>query len=101
MNDDQRLRFAIAIGVFLFVGVGAGALLTRAHAPEAQAAQLSMPAVKEHRFEDGKMLVIQVPVTSLKNATEHQTCFVWRGAGADSLSCPNDRQTYSVDPPTR
>lgn len=58
-------------------------------------------ASKTHDLKDGELIVMQVPVTQLDRVTEHQTCYLWRdkATGSTSLQCPNDRQSYSVDPP--
>lgn len=54
-----------------------------------------------HDIERGQLVVMEVPITGAKRITEHQTCFLWRDSEykTASLQCPNDRASYTVDPP--
>lgn len=54
-----------------------------------------------HNTGGGQLVVIEVPITGAKRITEHQTCFLWRDSEykTASLQCPNDRASYTVDPP--
>jgi hypothetical protein len=54
-----------------------------------------------HNMARGELVVIEVPVAGVKRITEHQTCFLWRDSEfkTASLQCPNDRASYTVDPP--
>ena len=49
----------------------------------------------------GNVVVMDIPVKGVGRATERQTCFLWQpnAGGTQSFQCPNDRSTYSVDPP--
>lgn len=77
-------------------------MANNAHRSKVQA-PLSDKAVtsKKHALEDGEITVMQVPVTQMDKVTEHQTCYLWRDKETKnvSLQCPNDRQSYSIDPP--
>lgn len=61
----------------------------------------AIPASQAHAYPEGSLTVLSVPVNSNSKYTEHQTCFVWRDKEfkTASLQCPNDRQSYSIDPP--
>ena len=52
-----------------------------------------------HPLPMGQLTIIQVPVSRLRHATELQSCFLWREPGLASLQCPNDRNSYQIDPP--
>lgn len=97
MSAAQKIVALVAVLILAIPAVG----LWSSSQPPAQASQPAQASAKSYQFEDGKMLVIQVPVMALTKATEFQTCFVWQSGRSqrDSLSCPNDRSTYSVDPP--
>ncbi len=58
-------------------------------------------AEKTHNMAHGQLVVIEVPIAGVKRITEHQTCFLWRDSEfkTASLQCPNDRASYTVDPP--
>lgn len=48
----------------------------------------------------GEITTVNVPVRSMGDAREYQVCFVWRDGVTQSstMQCPNDRQTFTVDP---
>jgi hypothetical protein len=72
-----------------------------AKAPE-PAAKVRLDVVQTtHNIERGELVVMEVPITGSKRITEHQTCFLWRDSEfkTASLQCPNDRASYTVDPP--
>ncbi len=48
----------------------------------------------------GRVTVVEVPVGGLKHATEYQTCFIYTAGPAFGFECPNDRRSYTLDPPT-
>jgi hypothetical protein len=57
---------------------------------------------RRHSLPEGDMIVIDVPIPGVTRASEKQTCYVWRPTnGADSLSCPNDSRTITIDPPEK
>ena len=64
-------------------------------------AAMAVPATSRHPLEGGELHVINVPVSARGRHTEHQTCFIWRDQEfkTASLQCPNDRQSYSLEPP--
>lgn len=76
------------------------AACTPASAPR-PAAQVKVmaPTHVTYQISDGSMTVLEVPVSSLGRTTESQTCFLWRDASGSSLQCPNDRRSYTIDPP--
>lgn len=63
-----------------------------------------LPVVKEVKTIEvagGEITTVHVPVKSMGSVQETQTCFVWRDRVTQSstMQCPNDRQSYSIDPP--
>lgn len=64
-------------------------------------ATMALPAPTRHPLEGGELHVINIPVSTSGKHTEHQTCFIWRDQEfkTASLQCPNDRQSYSLEPP--
>ncbi len=88
--------------------VAAGTLiLSIVHSREQDRKTQSKPAAIKPAGESwiqmsgGQMGVVDIPVTSIKGMTERQTCFVWRDTEykSTSMQCPNDRASYSPDPP--
>lgn len=61
----------------------------------------AMPSSQAHTYPAGDLTVLSVPVNRNSKYTEHQTCFLWRDKEfkTASMQCPNDRQSYSLDPP--
>lgn len=53
-----------------------------------------------HSLPMGDMTVLSIPITGSGRLVEYQTCFLWRENNMPpALQCPNDRASYSVDPP--
>lgn len=65
-----------------------------------KALAISEPAAKSYSLPNGSLTTIQVPVITMGDVRESQTCFLWRDSEykTATLQCPNDRQTYTIDP---
>jgi hypothetical protein len=91
---------------FVAVAVTA-AVVNKSHQLDAYATKnythkLDQPATEKlYQMPSGVLLVLEIPVNGLRMATERQTCFVWRDSTyqSASLQCPNDRNSYTLDPP--
>jgi hypothetical protein len=48
----------------------------------------------------GEITTVNVPVRSMGDSSEYQVCFVWRDniTQSSTMQCPNDRQTFTIDP---
>jgi hypothetical protein len=49
----------------------------------------------------GEITTAHVPVRSMGDIQETQTCFIWRDGitRSSAMQCPNDRKTFGIDPP--
>ena len=92
------MRLALLLISALLLGCG----VREAQAPaKATAPSDGKPSHVTHDIEGvGRVTVVEVPVGGLKHATEYQTCFVYQSGSHSGFQCPNDRRSYTLDPPT-
>jgi hypothetical protein len=94
------MRSAALLSILLLTACSGPSEPTQVRLPRSPAtAEISH---KTHSLPSGTLTVVQIPVFALGSiGTEFQTCFLYRDNSLPSIAmqCPNDRSSYSIDPP--